>query len=131
MYKHVFVLRIINKHPKLAAIYLDMCRNNTDYEAVTEKLYNDVIINDNILFAQYKDIILNEAPKHIVKETIVTQHIKSLIDIYGWKSFIDGLELFAKNKETKLLNTGGGPNTTKPWEKIAKMLNTMPKQPQM
>jgi hypothetical protein len=111
-------------------IFLQQSEGATDYgDSVLANMFQNLVLENGILAQEYKEIAEEDnADKHIIRETPISNGIKLLCKVYGWKEFLEGLVLFAKNQEQQSKDFGLE-DASKPWHKIANVVSALPKNP--
>lgn len=131
MYNQKAIQRLTVRSKVAMDYLLANMRVANDYgETARRMLYNDLVLVDPILNKIYKEILSETEPTHNIKETPATKAIEWLINMYGWRGFLDAFTLYAKNKEAKLLGHGLKLES-ETWAKVSARASAMPKNPQM
>lgn len=123
---------LVNHVAALAEQFLGLIEDGDRFgKRALAVLYERAVVGDPIHTAKYNDLADDAPtqPAHTRRDTPVTRTIGQAISLYGWRGLIEGLELFAKNKEAQLVESGM-PGAAEVWKRVQNLVRNFPKNPQ-
>lgn len=126
-YRDVWMRRVMMQNQRVHALFVILAKDSEDYgRTALRMIFDQLVPSDSEVTRLYQEAAEKDGGMHVSHETSASRMIATLIKLSGWKEFVAGFELHAKNKAAQLRRIGLDVEAEK-WDRAALVASKLPK----